>query len=97
MVRLDPEDEPLLEEIRSAQRRASESVAEILNDEQKETVCRLFESRPPGSAQEARRQAREVPADSMRLGPGGGRASTWSWCSPAPNPAERSSEVTRTG
>ncbi len=68
--------EPLLAAIRSNQREAGDAVGAILDEQQRTTVCRLFE-RPDRRGQEGRRTS--VDSDSVQSGlqqPVG-----WAWCS----------------
>jgi hypothetical protein len=74
-----PEGEPILDEIRANQRRAGEAVAALLDEEQRATVCRLFDRNRPGTrgapARPAAAQATAGSPDRREFDPIG-----WYWC-----------------
>jgi hypothetical protein len=89
--RITPEGEPILEQIRSNSRQASEGVHDLLTEAQREKVCELFNRRSqPRSAGRGRGPApppRQAPADSTAPGPFGMMGSRWYWCA-APGQAD---------
>jgi hypothetical protein len=71
--------QPVLEEIREKQRRTVEAVAEVLSEQQRETVCRLFDRSRTGSRAQPRGSAGAAHDDAQSRGmpvPVG-----WHWCS----------------
>jgi hypothetical protein len=82
MTRIDPEDEPLVAEIRESQLRVSESVANVLTEEQRGIVCRLYERTRPTMGERGRPSPPSDSADSASVRAGGALA-IWHWCRPA--------------
>jgi hypothetical protein len=84
---INPVTEPILEEIRANQRRAGEGVAALLNEEQQQTVCRLFDrsSQRPGGRPQQAAPARQT------AGPAATRPVGWHWCAPNAERAEPAS------
>lgn len=95
VVRPGPEGQPVLDEIRRAQRQTSEAVADLLTPDQREEICGLFDrTRPrPGEGQPAGMaggRGRPTPGEPppMSNAPdtprtGARPAGPWSWCAGA--------------
>lgn len=88
-IRPGPEVDPIVDELRSAQRRAMDAVAGVLAADQREEVCRLFtrdRPRPGGDRAATSERRRPQPAAPDRAGGaersrGAGRSpSPWGWC-----------------
>ena len=88
---VDESTEGLLEQVRANNRRAGEAVGEVLTEEQRATVCRLYERGRRGEAarreERAReRDRREPEADSTAVPLRGSRL--WPWCTGTAAPAD---------
>lgn len=92
-IRPGPEAQPIVEELRAAQRRAQDAVADVLAADQREEVCRLFNRerpRPDGRAPAVTERRRPAPAgaaaptlaDSASGRGMAGPPSPWAWCRP---------------
>jgi len=81
VFRVTPETEPVVEEIRTNNLRASEAVAGLLTEAQRAEVCDLFQrgqlARRRGSA-----NAEPVRADSVAPAAARTRSTIWHWCAP---------------
>jgi hypothetical protein len=74
--------ESVLEQIRGNQREASESVESLLTDDQKASVCRLFDPAERRGTAERRPQERGRGRDSRRAARA--RPAVWHWCGETP-------------
>jgi hypothetical protein len=73
-----PEAERILEEIRANQRKAGDAVAELLDEDQRATVCRLWTRDEAVRGRGAERAQRDATTDGSGRGPLA-RAG-WPWC-----------------
>jgi hypothetical protein len=90
-----PEAQPILDEIRANQRGAADAVAELLTEDQRGTVCRVFDPTRRSPNARARQPARTVANDTVQARMMGGPTG-WHWCNPTPTTAETVDPASRT-
>lgn len=91
VFQVNEEGQAVLEAIRANNRRAGEAVGEVLTEEQRPMVCRLFDrgwrgAAPPPQGDSARREP-DAPADTVATRSG----RLWPWCAPPAAEADSTS------